>query len=207
MPMPAQQPGKSKQNYRTPPEFLLAAKAFLGIGDFVIDLAAEAENAVCDLYYDVATNSLEQPWANIPGIVPTENDWNWLNPEYADIEPWVRKAYGAMQFGGNTAVLIPLSSSIWWHRWVHGKAHVLLLGGENHSGRLCFIPDWETTIDPASEKPGKTPRCYTSPPLYPKDCALLLYGQPERFPPAYDTWDWVADYEKLSGRALDWRKR
>lgn len=201
--MPAQKPGRSKQDYRTPPEFLAAVKAKLGIVDFAIDLAADAENAVVDTYFDKATDALKYRWACQSSAWVAENElviptptfagpyWNWLNPEFGDIDPWAKKSYEEMTFGANTAMLIPLSSATWWMKWVHGKCQVLLLGGEENSGRICFVHDWANTIDPATTKPGKGPaRCYTQPPLYPKDCALLLYGEPDRFPAGYDIWDW-----------------
>lgn len=178
--MPAQKPRRSKQDYQTPPEFLAAVKHKLGIREFIIDLAADDGNTVADLYYDRDQDAL----------APTsswffEGGWNWLNPEFGDIAPWVEKSWRERQLGAQTAVLIPAGvGANWWRDWVHEKAHVLLL-----NGRLCFIRDWATTIDPATLKPGKGPaRCYTSPPLYPKDCCLLLYSP--HLAPGYAVWTW-----------------
>lgn len=156
---PRQKPGRSKQDYGTPPELLEAVKCRLCIGGFHRDLAASQDNAVAPLYYDKAENALIQPW-------DSEDGWNWLNPEYADIEPWVRRAYEQVEEeDGRTAVLIPASvGSYWWRDWVHEKCHVLFL-----SPRLTFV---------GCEDP------------YPKDCALLLYG-PD-IVPGYDVWTWKA---------------
>lgn len=182
---PLQKPGRSKQDYQTPEDFLAAVKHKLGIKKFVIDLAADESNTVADLWYDTAQNALVQPWWVGEG-------WNWLNPEFGDITPWVRKAYQSAHrqlnvqvMAAHTAVLIPAGvGSNWWRDWVHDKARVLLL-----NGRLCFIRDWQTTIDPATLKVGKgPPRCYTSAPLYPKDCCLLLYSSREQ--PGYEVWEW-----------------
>jgi phage N-6-adenine-methyltransferase len=183
-PMPTQKPHRSKQNFATPENFLAAVKAKLGIPAFDLDCAAEEANTVADSWYDKEQNALVQPWGGF-GI-----GWNWLNPEFADIAPWVEKAYEEahtrVEIAAQTAVLVPAGvGADWWGAWVHEKAYVLLL-----NGRLCFITDWATTIDPATEKPGKGPaRYYTSPPLYPKDCCLLLYSAPYTGP-WYDVWDW-----------------
>lgn len=176
--MPAQRPHQSVQNRRTPEAFLAAVKHKLGITAFVIDLAADEENSVADLWYDQAQDALKQPWKVGDG-------WNWLNPEFGEIRPWVEKAWRESLLGAHTAVLIPAAvGSDWWRFWVDRKAHVLLL-----NGRLCFIHDWATTIDPATLKEGKgPPRCYSSPPLYPKDCCLLLYSQGLSL--SYDVWNW-----------------
>jgi phage N-6-adenine-methyltransferase len=182
MTMPAQKPGRSRQDFQTPDDFLDAVKHRLGITAFAIDLAADDGNTVADLFYDKDQNALVQSWAVGPG-------WNWLNPEFGDIGPWVEKAWAECLRQDEivrTAVLVPAGvGSNWWRDWVHEKAQVLLL-----NGRLCFIKDWETTIDPASVKRGDDPpRCYTSAPLYPKDCCLLLYeaAEPSTW---YAVWDW-----------------
>jgi len=178
MTMPEQKPGRSRQDYTTPAEFLAAVKHRFGITQFVIDLAADETNAVADQWYDRELDALQQPWAVGEG-------WNWLNPEFGDIEPWVRKAYEQMLAGAQTLVLVPAGvGSNWWAAWVHEKAGVLLL-----NGRLCFIKDWATTIDPASVKRGDDPpRCYSQPPLYPKDCCLLVYSA--LVETGYDVWSW-----------------
>jgi hypothetical protein len=66
--------GQSRQDYLTPLEFLAAVKLRFGLKDFAIDLAADASNAVCNLYYTQEQDSLRQSWK-----------WNssyctWLNP-------------------------------------------------------------------------------------------------------------------------------
>lgn len=142
MKMPVQKPGKSKQDYGTPPEFLAAVMNRLD-ADFTWDLAASHENAITDHYYTEEDDSLEQDWSALAG-------WLWLNPPFAHIEPWVRKADEASQQGAHIAVLVPASvGSNWWRRWVAGRAYVSFL-----TGRLTFVGE-------------------TTP--YPKDCALLLY--------------------------------
>lgn len=186
-PMPDQKPGRSKQNFATPETFLAAVKHKLGITAFALDLAAEGENTVAEHWYDQELNALIQTWDYGPA-----ESWNWLNPEFGDIAPWVKRAWTELQrAGARTAVLVPAGvGSNWWRDWVHEKALVLLL-----NGRLCFIKDWATTIDPATLKPGKgPPHYYTSAPLYPKDCCLLLYSATPPIPlhptSGYQVWEW-----------------
>lgn len=157
--MPAQRPRCSRQDYCTPPAFLDAVKARLDIVEFSMDLAASEANKVVPWvhgYYDEEMNALTRVWKVGSG-------WNWCNPPYRDIKPWVQKAFNeAVQHGAKTAMLLPLSTSEWWHDWVHNIAHVLLL-----KGRITFVG------------------CPTP---YPKDCALLLYS-PIVWG-GYESWDW-----------------
>jgi phage N-6-adenine-methyltransferase len=144
--MPAQKPGKSKQDYGTPTNFLEAVKTRLGIDHFAWDLAADDQNAICGGYYDIEDNSLTRDWHELGGWV---GGWLWLNPPFADIYPWVEKCYKESVQGAQIACLVPLSTAKWWVDWVDKKAYVLML-----NGRLTFVGE-------------------TKP--YPKDCALLLY--------------------------------
>ena len=153
---PEQKPGRSRQDYCTQTPFLDAVRRRLNIVDFDIDLAASKENAVCACYYTEQQDALVQPWK-------CGNGWSWLNPPFAHIEPWVRRAWRqVIEADAQTAVLIPAGvGANWWARWVHYKASVLLL-----NGRLSFD--------------GIAP--------YPKDCALLLYGP--GIQPEYEVWRW-----------------
>jgi phage N-6-adenine-methyltransferase len=155
---PKQKPGRSKQDYATPTEFLRAVQKLLKIDEFSYDLAADSSNAVAPGYFTEEDDSLVQDWHVIDG-------WMWLNPPYAHIEPWVKKAY---ESESKIAVLLPASvGANWWRDWVDRKAVVLFL-----NGRLAFMrdrPKW----------------------LYPKDCALLLYGvEPFEDGPWYSVWNW-----------------
>ena len=144
--MPIQKPGRSKQDYQTPPELLYAVKSRLGIGQFDIDLAASAENAVCPNFYDEDDDSLSDkcPWWF------TSGRWAWLNPPFSDIEPWVMKAVSEAKKGANIVMLVPSSvGSNWWKEWVDRQAYISHL-----NGRLTFV---------GADGP------------YPKDCSLLLY--------------------------------
>lgn len=134
--MPAQKPGRSKQTYSTPPELLAAVKKRLCISKFVIDLAADAENAVADVFYTEEDNALVQPWAF------WGNGWCWLNPPFGHLEPWVRKAAEESQNGANIAMLVPASvGANWWKCWVESYAYQSFL-----NGRITFVG--ETTPYP-----------------------------------------------------------
>lgn len=142
---PKQKPGRSKQDYSTPREFVRAVCHRLRIDDFSIDLAADKDNAVCDEFYTQEQDAIIQFWNPYGG-------WAWCNPPYADIEPWVAKAAKESQNGAQVAMLLPSSvGANWWRVWVEPYAYQVHL-----NGRLAFMPD----------KPKW---------LYPKDCTLLLY--------------------------------
>lgn len=144
---PAQRPGRSKQDYQTPPDFLAAVEVRFGL--LRADLAATYHNAAARPYLSIADDALdvETRWT----IGDPARRFAWLNPPFADITPWVAKARAEALRGASTLVLIPASlGANWWRDHVHGVAWVLGL-----NGRLTFVG----AADP-----------------YPKDCALLVYG-------------------------------
>lgn len=157
---PRQRRGRSKQNYQTPPEFLTAVKQRFGIRQFDIDLAAEPHNAACEHFYTEEDDALVQPWR-------VGNGWNWLNPPYADIRPWVHRAHQEMvREQASTLMLLPAGvGSNWFRDWAHEKAQVIFL-----NGRLTFVG------------------CDT---CYPKDCLLLVYQPaPTGISRGYEIWTW-----------------
>jgi phage N-6-adenine-methyltransferase len=159
--MPRQQPGTSKQDVRTPKNFLAAVKLRLGIDAFAVDLAASQSNTVAKQFYSERSNALIQPWVF--------DGWNWLNPPFGDIRPWVQKACEESRLGAHTAMLVPAGvGANWWRDWVHGKARILLL-----NGRITFVGHKQA---------------------YPKDCALLIY-EPGVIP-AYETWTWANEHRR-----------
>jgi phage N-6-adenine-methyltransferase len=147
--MPAQKPGRSKQDYATPRPFLAAVKRRLGIQSFEMDLAADSTNAVCPRYLTEEMDALATPWRGL------WMGWAWLNPPFADIGPWARKCAETGSRRQPIAFLVPAAVGANWFRdFVDGRALVLFL-----NGRLKFMPDKPTW-------------------LYPKDCILALYGLP-----------------------------
>jgi phage N-6-adenine-methyltransferase len=127
--MPAQKPGRSKQDYATPPEFIAAVKSRLRIERFAFDLAADMYNAKAQGYFTEEQDSLTQNWWMAGGV---NYGWCWLNPPFSNIEPWAKKC--SETTGVNIAFLVPAAVGANWFRdHVDGKAHVLLL-----NGRICF---------------------------------------------------------------------
>jgi phage N-6-adenine-methyltransferase len=131
---PKQKPGRSKQDYCTPPDFLEAVQKRLQ-EEFTWDLAASKENAIADHFYTEEDNSLIQDWSALAG-------WLWCNPPFGHIAPWVEKAACNSNDGAKIAMLVPASvGANWWLEWVDDIAYVLFL-----NGRLTF--SGETTPYP-----------------------------------------------------------
>jgi DNA N-6-adenine-methyltransferase (Dam) len=175
--MPAQKPGRSKQDYSTPPAFLDAVRKRFGFKQFDWDLAATKENAVDNLggsrcYFGPDhrvvgyRDALASDWFRLRGNL-------WLNPEFADIGPWAAKCNAVAWYeseeskrgpgpAGDRVIyfLVPASvGSNWFAEHVDKKALVLF-----PSPRLSFD--------------GKNP--------YPKDVLMACYG----LKPGYACWRW-----------------
>jgi phage N-6-adenine-methyltransferase len=149
--MPKQKPGRSKQDYSTPDDFFNAC--IDRFGPFTWDLAATVNNSKCPYWITPETDSLKTAW-DMPGNL-------WLNPPYANIEPWVNKCKQESAMGASIFVLLPASVGSDWFRWhVNGYAYVLAL-----NPRLSFD--------------GKN--------AYPKDCMLLVYRDGVH---GFDVWKW-----------------
>ena len=126
--MPAQKPHRSKQNYRTPENFIQAVKQRLGIQEFAIDFAADRFNSQALLFWDERIDALQQSvtaWAR-----QCKNGWGWLNPSYTDIKPWAACCMETAALGGSLAFLVPAAvGSNWFRDYVDHNAYVLLLNG------------------------------------------------------------------------------
>lgn len=145
--------GKSKQNYGTPRAFIATVEK--RFGPLAWDLAATPENAKAPRFFTEADDSLKQDWLSLEGNL-------WLNPPFADIAPWAKKASECARRVGFLFLLTPASiGTEWFARHCHGSGYVLGL-----SPRLTF----EGTSDP-----------------YPKDLALTVWGSSFR---GFDTWRW-----------------
>ncbi len=154
---PIQKPGKSKQDYGTPWAFVRAVEQ--RFGRLVMDLAGSYENRKAPSVWTVEDDSLSKDWAE---SFPTGN--LWLNPPFADIDPWAEKCAGVRDRQGFTLLLTPASIGCgWFSRHVLGKAMVLGI-----SPRLTF----EGTTAP-----------------YPKDLMLSVYGYGLS---GFDQWRWDA---------------
>lgn len=114
---------------------------------FTLDVAASAENALTEAYYDLETDGLSQPWS---GVV-------WCNPPYSQIGPWVEKAACEIEFHADVIVmLLPANRTeqTWWQDWIEprrreGRVEVRFL-----RGRLRFdTPDHDYTKQPKGNRP------------------------------------------------------
>jgi len=167
--MPLQKPGRSKQDYQTPRDFLDAVKNKFGVKAWAWDLAADGSNRVTferNNYFGPDhprfRDALVQDWTKLRGDL-------WLNPPYADIEPWAEKcaeldcdSFSVDSIGLPRRIffLVPASvGSNWWADHVHGKARIVF-----PRPRLSFD--------------GIAP--------YPKDLGLIVFGEK----PGYETWRW-----------------
>ena len=168
--MPEQRPGRSKQDYGTPPEFLSAVRKRLHIQNFFLDIAASPDNAVCDNYLTEENNALSAVYDWLPADHPYTQEWGWLNPPFNNIAPWVEKASQQAKLGAHIAMLVPASvGANWWRDYVEAFAYQSFL-----NGRITFV---------GCEDP------------YPKDCALLLYT-PWGFL-GHEIWKWSGSVPKL----------
>ena len=115
--MPAQKPGKSKQDYGTPRAFMRALEHRFGAIE--MDLAATDENAKAPLWITPETDSLRALWDKF------DVRRAFLNPPFGTIAPWARKCAEAERL--EILFLIPASvGSNWWAQHVHGAADLVL---------------------------------------------------------------------------------
>lgn len=125
---PQQKPGRSKQDYSTPPAFLEAIARQFGAID--LDLACRTDNMVAayGLAHDKGLDALTQDWET-----PIACDANgesggavynlhmalvrvaFANPPFADIRPWAAKVESCRWLPRWTLMLVPASmGSKWW---------------------------------------------------------------------------------------------
>lgn len=149
--------GRSKQDHGTPREFLDAVEK--RFGKICWDLAAHRENRVVNQYLGpgsvIAENSLAYDWNLLNGVL-------WLNPEFANIEPWARMC--SLNRFRHSPLLMLTPASIgtdWFSDFVKDRAFVLGL-----SPRMTFV---------GSDDP------------YPKDLMLSVFYAGLS---GFDTWRW-----------------
>jgi phage N-6-adenine-methyltransferase len=90
---------------------------------FTLDAAADDGNAVCDKFFDYATDALQQSWAG---------ERVFCNPPYGkELESWVRKAMLESQDAGALVVMVlpARTGNIWFHRYVLPHAEVRFIRG------------------------------------------------------------------------------
>lgn len=173
--MPAQKPGKSKQDYCTPREFVKAVEA--RFGRIECDLAATAAQRVCYNYlgpdhaHQAFRDSMAWRWQLSVGLL-------WLNPPYSNIALWAAKCAKESRHGAKIALLVPASvGSNWYWNHVAPYAHVYSVG------RMTFVNrNADGTETPACLDAKGKPTCY------PKDLIMATYGLGT--PGSFERWEW-----------------
>jgi phage N-6-adenine-methyltransferase len=101
-------------------------------GQFVIDLAASIENALCARFFSETDNALAQRWHLETG----DDRWGWNNPPFGLIEPWVQFARAETLLGARLAQLLKMAIGAEWFQThvKNGPCTVLRM-----AGRLPFI--------------------------------------------------------------------
>lgn len=87
---------------------------------FTLDAAASVENALCDRFYTIDDDGLNQSW---------KGERVWCNPPYGrEIGKWIAKA--AVEPSEVTVMLIPARTDTKaWHQYIFGKAEIRFVRG------------------------------------------------------------------------------
>ncbi len=77
-------------------------------GGFTVDVAASAENAKCERFFDVFADGLAQPWSG---------ERVWCNPPFSSIRAWIEKAWDEALVAELIVLLAPSNRTdqAWWH--------------------------------------------------------------------------------------------
>jgi hypothetical protein len=115
---------KTKQVVSTPKAFLVACEN--EFGPILRDNAATHANARCADYFTLerGEDALKLDWG-----LSDPSAFSWLNFEWHDARPWVRKCEEEMERGCNILTLgLASIGSKWYRDHVHGKVHVKSIG-------------------------------------------------------------------------------
>lgn len=119
----------TKQDYETPPEFMVALEKRFGCKvDF--DLAANKQNAKAKNFFeDGVRDALLEDWTLPPVKLA------WLNPPFKRIDPWAAKLLECRHLPRFTVMLVPASiGSLWYprnvqhHLYVEGVTRMTFVG-------------------------------------------------------------------------------
>ncbi len=95
--------------------------------DFKLDAAATNVNSLCESYYTLETDALQQDWSKYGSI--------WCNPPYGrQISKFVKKAYDEAKKGCTVVLLVPArTDTTWFHQYCSlGEVRFI-------KGRLKFV--------------------------------------------------------------------
>jgi phage N-6-adenine-methyltransferase len=112
---------------------------------FTLDVAASAENALTERYYDPESDGLVSSW---------HAERVWCNPPYSDIRPWVEKV------GRSNAQLVVMllpsnrTEQAWWQDLIEPGRLAGRIEVRFQRGRLRFdTPDHDYTKQPKGNRP------------------------------------------------------
>jgi hypothetical protein len=172
---------RSKQDYGTPWPLIRAIEKRWG--PIMIDLAATAENAKAPRWITPEEDSLIQPWDELIGV----DGLGFLNPEFADIDPWAAKCNAHRQV--SITLLVPASIGSEWFA-EHCEANAKVIGLRP---RIMF--EGCHVVYPKNHPRAGERKCQPSCvgcATYPKDCMLNLWGPRFDREPKFQTWRWDA---------------
>ena len=200
--MPAQKPGKSKQDYATPWPFIRALET--RFGRIELDLAATKDNTKAPLFITPEQDSLTVDWDRMDAKLA------FLNPPFNLCGDFARKCARAERLP--ILFLVPASvGSEWWAREVDGKADLVLfarpriefdgLPCARRKGKVQFCQHDVLDHKGPDRTHGHCMKCdcvgFKKDP-YPKDCAVACYNRPlesithhQRDVTRYECWNWV----------------
>lgn len=120
-------PISENQSVGTPWEFIEAVERYRG--PLHCDLAATQENKKAPLWigpdWEDCPEHLGRSFFRESLPSPPAGSYNWLNPPFADIAPWVQRVVEEEQ---PTLILVPASvGSVWYGEWVEGYMSVSFL--------------------------------------------------------------------------------
>ena len=157
---PRQKPGKSRQDFETPDEFIRAVEQ--RFGRLSCDLAANDDlggpgaNHKAPLWWGPGQDALVQDWTRLAGNL-------WLNPPFGQIPRWAAKCAASAGDGRRIIMLSPASiGTNWFADHVHGRALVLAL-----NPRITFVGESHP---------------------YPKDLMITVWGPKSWI--GLDVWRW-----------------
>jgi site-specific DNA-methyltransferase (adenine-specific) len=114
----------AKQDWETPPEWFRYLDLEFG---FTLDPCCTSETAKCKRFFTPEDDGLSKSWAD---------ERVFLNPPYAEVKRWVKKAYLEARDNGTLVVcLIPARvDTDWWHSFIAKATEVRF-----PKGRLRFV--------------------------------------------------------------------
>ena len=102
----------SNDLWRTPQEVFTRLKCEF---NFVADMAASEQNAMCGIYFTEQDNGLSIDWFKaIDEGFPFDGNYVFCNPPYSDPMPWVKKAAEAQRKGLGVVMLLNNDMSVGW---------------------------------------------------------------------------------------------